>query len=105
MTVPLLLSLRTSLCGLRPSAFSLQPYGTGQIWPKTAKSGQSGHATSPVALRTSSDRAQWLAIASGSANNIEGMADLSVTLSDPPTRAQVQEMLTKLNQLIDALQH
>ena len=33
------------------------------------------------------------------------MADLSVTLSDPPTRAQVQEMLTKLNQLIDALQH
>jgi hypothetical protein len=60
---------------------------------------------SAFALRTSSDRAQRLAIASGSANNIEGMADLSVTLSDPPTRAQVQEMLTKLNQLIDALQH
>jgi hypothetical protein len=46
-----------------------------------------------------------VAIAGGSANNIEGMADLSLTLSDPPTRAQVQEILTKLNQLIDALQH
>jgi len=45
------------------------------------------------------------AIAGGSANNIEGMADLSLTLSDPPTHAQVQEILTKLNQLIDALQH
>jgi hypothetical protein len=45
------------------------------------------------------------AIAGGTANNVEGMMDLSVTFSDPPKRAQAQEILTKLNQLIDALQH
>ena len=44
-------------------------------------------------------------IRGGSANNVEGLADLSLTVSNPPTQTEVQAIVTKLNELIDGLQH
>ena len=45
------------------------------------------------------------AINAGSAANCDGVAELSLTVSNPPTPAQVQALLAKLNELIGALHH
>jgi len=45
------------------------------------------------------------AINAGSAANCDGVAELSLTVSNPPTQAQVQALLAKLNELIGALHH
>ena len=45
------------------------------------------------------------AIIAGSAANCDGVAELSLTVSNPPTPAQVQALLAKLNELIGALHH
>jgi len=45
------------------------------------------------------------AIINGSAANCDGVAELSLTVSNPPTQAQVQAILAKLNELIGGLHH
>ena len=45
------------------------------------------------------------AILAGSAANCDGVAELSLTVSNPPTQAQMQALLAKLNELIGALHH
>ena len=45
------------------------------------------------------------AILAGSAANCDGVAELNLTVSNPPTQAQVQALLAKLNELIGALHH
>ena len=45
------------------------------------------------------------AINAGSAANCDGVAELSLTVSNPPTQAQVQAILAKLNELIGGLHH
>ena len=45
------------------------------------------------------------AINAGSAANCDGVAELNLTVSNPPTQAQVQALLAKLNELIGALHH
>jgi hypothetical protein len=44
------------------------------------------------------------AIVSGAAGNVSTLTNLSLTISNPPTQAQVQAIVTKLNELITALQ-
>ncbi len=36
-------------------------------------------------------------------DNVDGIQPLTLTISNPPTQAQVQAILTKLNDLINAL--
>ena len=45
------------------------------------------------------------AIIIGSAANFDGVAELRLTVSNPPTQAQVQAILAKLNELIGGLHH
>ena len=45
------------------------------------------------------------AIALNSANNVDTFTPLTLTVSNPPTQAQVQAVVNKLNDLILALQH
>ena len=45
------------------------------------------------------------AILAGSAANCDGVAELTLTVSNPPTQAQVQALLAKLNELISGLHH
>ena len=45
------------------------------------------------------------AIAINSANNVDTFGPLTLTISNPPTQAQVQAVVAKLNDLILALQH
>ena len=40
-----------------------------------------------------------------SARNADGVVPLTLTVSSPPTQAQVQAILDKLNELITALRH
>ena len=39
------------------------------------------------------------------ARNVDAFTPLTLTISNPPTQAQVQAVVTKLNELITALQH
>jgi len=43
------------------------------------------------------------AIVSGAAGNVSSVPDLSLTISNPPTQAQVQAIVDKLNDLMAAL--
>jgi sugar (pentulose or hexulose) kinase len=45
------------------------------------------------------------AIALNSANNVDTFSTLNLTISNPPTQAQVQAILNAFNSLIQALQH
>ena len=45
------------------------------------------------------------AIIAGSAANCDGVAELSLTVSNPPTQAEVQAILAKVNELIGGLHH
>jgi hypothetical protein len=44
------------------------------------------------------------AIVSGAAGNCDGVAALALTVSNPPTQAQVQAIVDKFNELLAALQ-
>jgi hypothetical protein len=39
----------------------------------------------------------------GTANNVNGVDELNLPISDPPTQGEVQQVLDKLNELISAL--
>ena len=43
------------------------------------------------------------AIVIGAAGNVSSVPDLSLTISNPPTQAQVQAIVDKLNELMTAL--
>ena len=45
------------------------------------------------------------AIAVNSANNVDTLDTLTLTISNPPTQAQVQAILNAFNSLVQALQH
>ena len=45
------------------------------------------------------------AINFGSAANCDGVAELNLTVSNPPTQAEVQAILAKVNELIGGLHH
>ena len=45
------------------------------------------------------------AINANSANNVNGVAPLTLTISNPPTQAQVQAIVTAYNTLLLALKH
>jgi len=44
-------------------------------------------------------------ISQHSANNVDDVAFLDITLSDPPTRAEAQALLDAYNNLVQKLQH
>lgn len=44
-------------------------------------------------------------ITDNSANNIDALQPLTLTISNPPTQAQVQAILAKLNEAINGLRH
>lgn len=44
-------------------------------------------------------------ISQSSASNVDAVAPLTLTISNPPTQAQVQAILNAMNSLIQALQH
>ena len=45
------------------------------------------------------------AINDAAAHNADGVTTLTLTISNPPTQAQLQAVVAKLNELITALHH
>ena len=45
----------------------------------------------------------WLT--DNSARNVDGIQPLSITISDPPTKAQLEAVVTYVNQLVAGLHH
>ncbi len=69
---------------------------------KTLLDAVAAGAVTPTQLTTAINNALASAIA-GTSSNSNAVATLEVTVSDPPTQAEVQTIVDKLNELINAL--